>query len=223
MISIMLKIFPDAMSITGSVVAKKRQETIDSFNDGEGDILILSTKVGGVGITLTSATRAVIYEPSWNPADDRQAVDRIYRIGQEKPCTIYRLLSSGTVEERMYEKQVFKDGVRRSVMEGGEEDTRYFDQDELKNLFELGEPGRCRVLEQHIPGKCIIHMKGKVRYCQHPSPSSLVLTLPPALAGELQDCHRIRLNSTTPDDSQVLKRWLLCGLWYAQAQGQGER
>jgi SNF2 family DNA or RNA helicase len=108
MISIMLQVLPGAMSITGSVVAKKRQTIIDEFNGGKGSILILSTKVGGVGITLTSATRAIIYEPSWNPADDRQAVDRIYRIGQNKPCTIYRFLSSGTVEERMYEKQVRK-------------------------------------------------------------------------------------------------------------------
>lgn len=147
MISIMKRIIPGASVITGSVPAKERQQVIDSFNGGEGDVLVLSTKVGGVGITLTSATRAIIYEPSWNPADDRQAVDRIYRIGQKRPCTIYRLLSSGTVEERMYEKQVYKDGVRRSVMQGEEKAERYFDKDELKDLFTLGERGKCRVLE----------------------------------------------------------------------------
>ena len=110
--------------------------------------LCSSSQVGGVGITLTSATRAVIYEPSWNPADDRQAVDRIYRIGQDKPCTIYRFAAAGTVEERMYEKQVFKDGVRRSVFGGNNETLeRYFGKDELKDLFTLGEEGTGRIVE----------------------------------------------------------------------------
>ena len=107
MISIILRILPDTtLNITGSTPHNARQPIIDRFNAGFGSCLVLSTKVGGVGITLTSATRAVIYEPSWNPADDRQAVDRIYRIGQDKACTVYRFASAGTVEERMYEKQV---------------------------------------------------------------------------------------------------------------------
>jgi len=64
-------------------------------------VMLLSTKVGGMGLTLTAASRAVIYDPSWNPADDAQAVDRCYRIGQTKPVTVYRLVAAGTVEERM--------------------------------------------------------------------------------------------------------------------------
>ncbi|CAM9945669.1 unnamed protein product, partial [Heterosigma akashiwo] len=62
---------------------------------------LLSTKVGGFGITLTGASRVVIYDPSWNPAEDSQAVDRAFRIGQQKNVIVYRMITSGTVEEKM--------------------------------------------------------------------------------------------------------------------------
>ncbi|GMH93582.1 hypothetical protein TrVE_jg6865 [Triparma verrucosa] len=149
MIQIILRVLPTTtLSITGSTPHPVRSSTLSKFNSGFGSVLILSTKVGGVGITLTSATRAIIYEPSWNPADDRQAVDRIYRIGQTKPCTIYRFCAAGTVEERMYEKQVFKDGVRRSVFNGDNKELeRYHGKEELKDLFSLGERGRSRFVD----------------------------------------------------------------------------
>ena len=58
------------------------------------------------------ADRVVIFDPSWNPAEDRQAVDRAYRIGQRKDVVVYRMIMAASVEEKMYEKQVFKDGLR---------------------------------------------------------------------------------------------------------------
>jgi SNF2 family DNA or RNA helicase len=87
-----------------------RQRLIDVFNKrlpGTADVFMLTTQVGGLGITLTGADRAIIYDPSWNCTDD-QAVDRIYRIGQQRNCVIYRLITCGTVEEKIYRKQVFK-------------------------------------------------------------------------------------------------------------------
>lgn len=94
--------------IDGSVNGKQRQIIVDQFNDNEKtyEALLISTKAGGVGLTLTGADRAVLFSPSWNPADDNQAVDRCYRIGQRKNVTVYRFITAGTVEERMYEKQV---------------------------------------------------------------------------------------------------------------------
>lgn len=63
-------------------------------------------QVGGVGLTLTSANRVVIFDPSWNPATDAQAVDRAYRIGQTQNVIVYRLITCGTVEEKIYRRQV---------------------------------------------------------------------------------------------------------------------
>ena len=79
---------------------KHRQVIVDRFNreDSIFDGMLLSTKAAGVGITLTGADRAIVYDPSWNPADDAQAVDRCYRIGQNQNVTIYRLITAGTVE-----------------------------------------------------------------------------------------------------------------------------
>jgi superfamily II DNA/RNA helicase len=132
--------------IDGSTKQKDRGTVVDSFNNDETiQVMLLSTKVGGLGLTLTSADRAVIYDPSWNPADDSQAVDRCYRIGQTKPVTVYRLVAAGTVEERMYEKQVHKVGIKNQVLEGGGE-TRYFDNNDLSKLFSLGERGECRLI-----------------------------------------------------------------------------
>jgi hypothetical protein len=63
-------------------------------------------QVGGLGITLTSADRVIIFDPSWNPAVDAQAVDRAYRIGQTRSVVVYRLITCGTIEEKIYRKQV---------------------------------------------------------------------------------------------------------------------
>ena len=82
------------------------------------------------------------------PAEDAQAVDRCYRIGQEKEVTVYRLIAAGTVEEKTYEKQVHKDGIRRAVLTQDENVTRYFERHELRDLFKLGEPGVCRVFDR---------------------------------------------------------------------------
>lgn len=68
--------------------------------------MLLSTKAAGVGLTLTGADRAIVYDPSWNPAEDSQAVDRCYRIGQKKEVSVFRFITAGSVEEKMYEKQV---------------------------------------------------------------------------------------------------------------------
>ncbi|KAF3851573.1 hypothetical protein F7725_013345 [Dissostichus mawsoni] len=83
-------------------------------------------KVGGVGITLTAANRVVIYDPSWNPATDAQAVDRAYRIGQNENVVVYRLITCGTVEEKIYRRQVFKDSLIRQNTGDKKNPFRYF-------------------------------------------------------------------------------------------------
>ena len=84
--------------IDGSTGQSDRQRIVDDFNDVESDVgvLLLSTKACGVGLTLTGADRAILFDISWNPSEDSQAVDRCYRIGQNKPVKVYRLLTAGT-------------------------------------------------------------------------------------------------------------------------------
>lgn len=67
--------------------------------------------MGGLGLTITAADRVIIVDPAWNPAVDNQSVDRAYRIGQARRVVVYRLITSGTVEEKIYRRQVFKAGL----------------------------------------------------------------------------------------------------------------
>ena len=90
-------------------------------------VFLLTTQVGGLGLTLTAADRVIIVDPAWNPSTDNQSVDRAYRIGQQKDVIVYRLITCGTVEEKIYKKQVFKGGLSRSGTEEGVA-FRYFSQ-----------------------------------------------------------------------------------------------
>ena len=92
--------------LDGSMDQQDRRSVINSFQDGEFPILLMTTKTGGFGLTLTRADRVIVYDPSWNPADDDQAVARAYRIGQARDVEIYRLIAASGVEEKMYGKQV---------------------------------------------------------------------------------------------------------------------
>ena len=137
--------------IDGSTKERDRQKLVEEFNDEAttAEVMLLSTKAGGLGLTLTGADTAIVYDPSWNPAEDAQAVDRCYRIGQKRPVVVYRLISAGTVEEKMYEKQMHKDGLRRTVMTStGNDTTRFFGKNELGQLFKLAPEGECAVLRK---------------------------------------------------------------------------
>jgi len=137
--------------IDGSTKGKDRQAIVDRFNkeDTSFDAMLLSTKAAGIGLTLTGADRAIIYDPSWNPADDSQAVDRCYRIGQKNNVTVYRFITAGTVEERMYEKQVLKDGIRRTITtKSGCATERHFSDKDLSRLFELLPDKVCEMLDK---------------------------------------------------------------------------
>lgn len=141
--------------IDGSTHERDRQRLVDEFNTTDRyDLLLLSTKAAGVGLTCTGASRVIVYDPSWNPAEDMQAVDRCYRIGQKKEVLVYRMIAAGTVEEKMYEKQIYKDGIRRTVFAdptsagGAPTIQRYFATNELRQLFVLADPGICTVMEK---------------------------------------------------------------------------
>lgn len=130
------------MRLDGTITQlAEREKRITKFQtDKSYSVFLLTTQVGGVGITLTAANRVVIYDPSWNPATDAQAVDRAYRIGQTENVVIYRLITCGTVEEKIYRRQVFKDSLIRQNTGDKKNPFRYFSKQELKELFTLEDP-----------------------------------------------------------------------------------
>ncbi|KAL7670996.1 hypothetical protein ACOME3_005911 [Neoechinorhynchus agilis] len=123
---------------------------------GDPMVMLLTTQVGGVGITLTAADRVIIYDPSWNPASDDQAVDRACRIGQTNPVIIYRLISCGTIEEKIYRRQIFKRALFETVMNGETDPIRYFSKDELRNVFTV------RTIETSTTREYVINVHGDI-------------------------------------------------------------
>ena len=92
--------------ITGSTL--NRQNQIDAFQDGHARIFLISLKAGGTGLNLTAADTVIHYDPWWNPAAENQATDRAHRIGQTKPVFVHKLISEGTIEQRIQELQAQK-------------------------------------------------------------------------------------------------------------------
>ncbi|XP_070610579.1 DNA excision repair protein ERCC-6-like [Erythrolamprus reginae] len=122
---------------TVTCLLEREKRVRDFQKDRSYSVFLLTTQVGGVGLTLTAATRVVIFDPSWNPATDMQAVDRVYRIGQKENVVIYRLITCGTVEEKIYRRQVFKDSLIRQSTGDKKNPYRYFTKQELRELFVL--------------------------------------------------------------------------------------
>jgi len=121
-----------------------RQSRIDEFNSNNHFFcFLLTTQVGGVGLNLTGANRVIIFDPSWNNLDD-QAVDRAYRIGQTKNVIIYRLITCGTIEEKMYRKQVYKASLSHSMTQKDQKHHRYFTSIELSEIFRLDDPKKSK-------------------------------------------------------------------------------
>lgn len=122
--------------IDGETPPMQRQTTIDKFNNGERFACILSTKVGGVGVNLIGADRVVIIDPDWNPSTDNQALERAWRIGQTKPVSVFRLITVGTIEEKMYKKQIFKQFLSNKILQNPNQ-KRMFMPSTVGDLFRL--------------------------------------------------------------------------------------
>ncbi|KAJ8940277.1 hypothetical protein NQ318_007648 [Aromia moschata] len=127
------------LKMDGSTSVSSRQTLIDKFNqDSSYDVFLLTTRVGGLGVNLTGANRVIIFDPDWNPATDTQARERAWRIGQDKQVTIYRLLSAGTIEEKMYQRQVWKQLLSNKVLLDPRTN-KFFRTSDLHDLFSLQE------------------------------------------------------------------------------------
>lgn len=122
----------------GETPIKRRQDLVDEFNkDPNLHVFLLTTKVGGLGVNLTGANRVIIYDPDWNPSTDIQARERSWRLGQKREVEIYRLMSAGTIEEKIYHRQIFKQFLTNKVLKDPTQ-RQTFQMSDLHDLFTLG-------------------------------------------------------------------------------------
>ena len=119
--------------LTGETV--DRDGAVARFQDGKAPIFLISLKAGGVGLTLTAADTVILYDPWWNPAVERQAMDRTHRIGQTKAVFVYRLVAEGTVEEAILALQARKQALADALFEGRTSEGFDLDHDSLAELF----------------------------------------------------------------------------------------
>ena len=123
----------------GSTAVDRRAGLMEEFNAPDSGIFLflLTTRVGGLGTNLIGADRVVIFDPDWNPSTDIQARERAWRIGQTKNVTIYRLITTGTIEEKVYHRQIYKSLLTEKVLRDPKH-KRLFSSRDLRDLFSLG-------------------------------------------------------------------------------------
>ncbi|KAG8370817.1 hypothetical protein BUALT_Bualt13G0022900 [Buddleja alternifolia] len=125
----------------GLTPVRQRMALIDEFNNlNDVFIFILTTKVGGLGTNLTGANRVIIFDPDWNPSTDMQARERAWRIGQTKDVTVYRLITRGTIEEKVYQRQIYKHFLTNKILKNPQQ-RRFFKSRDMKDLFTLNDDG----------------------------------------------------------------------------------
>ncbi|KAI7894798.1 P-loop containing nucleoside triphosphate hydrolase protein [Mucor mucedo] len=147
------------LRLDGTMNTNKRQKLVDEFNDPEREefVFLLSSKAGGCGLNLIGANRLVLFDPDWNPAADQQALARVWRDGQKKDCFIYRFISSGTIEEKIFQRQSHKQSLSNCVVDEAEAE-RHFSVADMRQLFLLHTKSEC---ETHDTFKCKRCIKGK--------------------------------------------------------------
>mmetsp|Transcript_782 Transcript_782/g.1462 ORF Transcript_782/g.1462 Transcript_782/m.1462 type:complete len:1182 (-) Transcript_782:912-4457(-) len=162
--------------LDGSVTMKKRQKMVDEFNEPSSSLIafLLSSKAGGCGLNLIGGNRLVLFDPDWNPAVDKQAAARCWRDGQKKRCFTYRFLATGTVEEKIFQRQLSKEGLQ-SVVDDKEQVNALSTKD-LRNLFKLrsGTPSdthdklrceRCKIIHDNAEVEALKVLPKKLAAC----------------------------------------------------------
>ena len=120
--------------LDGSTPAKKRKENVNAFQNGDGDVVLISLKAGGTGLNLTAADYVIHMDPWWNPAVEDQASDRAHRLGQKRPVTIYRLIMQDSIEEKIIQLHEDKRDLASDLLSGTHKVSK-LDEDELIALI----------------------------------------------------------------------------------------
>lgn len=121
--------------LEGSTKVQDRNDYVKRFNQGEGKVFLISLKAGGTGLNLVGADTVIHYDPWWNPAVEEQATDRAYRIGQERSVHVIKLITKGTIEEKIYKLQQKKRSLSNSVIQSQEVFINSLTKEELEDIF----------------------------------------------------------------------------------------
>ncbi|XP_073945039.1 DNA excision repair protein ERCC-6-like [Choristoneura fumiferana] len=155
------------LKMDGTVSVGLRQNLIKTFNENSEYLVFLATtRVGGLGVNLTGADRVIIYDPDWNPATDSQAKERAWRIGQLRNVTVYRLLSGGTIEEKIYQRQIFKHFLSNKILIDPNQ-KNVLTTSTLQGLFTYDEPnceGDTETASLFKHTKVNVHNKSKEKH-----------------------------------------------------------
>jgi SNF2 family DNA or RNA helicase len=119
--------------LTGDTV--DRAAAVRSFQQGDVSLFLISLKAGGVGLNLTAADTVIHYDPWWNPATETQATDRAWRIGQDKPVFVYKLIANGTLEQKIQELQQKKAELAQAILSTGDVQNVQITQEDLQAIF----------------------------------------------------------------------------------------
>jgi len=142
----------------GDTPIKTRVFLVDEFNSNKDIfIFLLTTKVGGLGINLCSANRVIIFDPDWNPSTDMQARERAWRLGQKRDVAIFRIMAKGTVEEKIYHRQIYKQFLTNKILIDPNHQ-RFFKQDDLMDLFSFNDDDNNVNNTKSITGKILKNM-----------------------------------------------------------------
>ncbi|KAI4094720.1 MAG: hypothetical protein L6R37_007185 [Teloschistes peruensis] len=153
---VLRKLLPSVqyLRLDGSVEASKRQQIVNRFNtDPSYDCLLLTTSVGGLGLNLTGADTVIFVEHDWNPQKDLQAMDRAHRIGQKKVVNVYRLITRGTLEEKILNLQRFKIDVASTVVNQQNAGLSTMETGEILDLFNIGDSAAAAPADLGANGK----------------------------------------------------------------------
>lgn len=134
--------------LDGQTPAQKRQEYVNEFNrtpQAKRFLFLLSSKAGGVGLNLIGASRLCLIDSDWNPSHDLQSMARIHRDGQKRPVFIYRFLTTGAIDEKIYQRQVTKLGLSDSLMGSGSSESKLdsFTRKDLRDIFTIHPDTAC--------------------------------------------------------------------------------
>jgi superfamily II DNA or RNA helicase len=124
--------------LDGKTPSSERVELCSRFNEGEKDLFLISLKAGGTGLNLTGADTVILYDLWWNPAVEQQAADRAHRIGQKNVVQVIRLLTQGTVEDKMYELQLRKKNLIDDIIQPGQEALSSLTEQEIREILMIG-------------------------------------------------------------------------------------